>query len=126
MPEKFIKSTSSSTICVESTDWSEFELIDSGDGQKLERWGKKTFIRPEPKALWRKSHPELWAPTKIDALCDDNEVWRQSPGNFELKWKGLNDKELTFGLHASQESKHIGLFPEQEPLCLFFDINIVV
>lgn len=37
-------------------------------------------------------------------------MWKRSPGSFQLSYQGL-----TFGLHASQESKHLGLFPEQEP-----------
>ena len=36
-------------------DWRDFELIDSGDGRKLERYGPLRFIRPEPQALWRPS-----------------------------------------------------------------------
>jgi len=106
-----------STITVQSTAWDQFQLLDSGDGQKLERWGKKVFVRPEPKAMWRKSNPALW--TKVDALCDHNEIWRQSPGSFELEWEGVK-----FGLHASQESKHIGLFPEQEPHWRFLKDNL--
>jgi 23S rRNA (cytosine1962-C5)-methyltransferase len=93
---------------VESPQWDQFELIDSGDGQKLERWGKKIFIRPEPKALWRKSNPALWQ--KAEAVCDENERWNKPFEKFFLEREGLK-----FDLHASQESKHIGLFPEQEP-----------
>ena len=40
-----------------SDRWQDYELIDSGDGEKLERFGKYTLIRPEPKALWTKSMP---------------------------------------------------------------------
>jgi 23S rRNA (cytosine1962-C5)-methyltransferase len=104
-------------IPVETATWSEFELLDSGKGQKLERWGKKIFVRPEPKALWRKASPELW--DKADAVCDENERWRTSPGNFELTWEGIK-----FGLHASQESKHLGLFPEQEPHWRYLKNNL--
>jgi len=50
----------------------------------------------------------MWS--KADAMCDENEVWKTSPGNFQLEYNGIK-----FGLHASQESKHLGLFPEQEP-----------
>lgn len=108
MLPKSSTNTSCYKISIESPQWSQFELIDSGEAQKLERWGTKLFIRPEPKALWRKSNPALWA--KADAICDENEVWKKSPGQFELEYHGLK-----FGLHASQESKHLGLFPEQEP-----------
>ena len=121
MPEKSIANTgslrSSPEIRVESPRWDQFELIDSGDGQKLERWGKKIFIRPEPKALWRKHAPSLW--DRADAICADDEHWKKPPGSFELEWKGLR-----FGLHASQESKHLGLFPEQEPHWRFLEQNL--
>jgi 23S rRNA (cytosine1962-C5)-methyltransferase len=35
--------------------WKDYELVDSGRGEKLERFGKYTLIRPEPKALWDKT-----------------------------------------------------------------------
>ena len=38
--------------------WKDYELVDSGRGEKLERFGKYTLIRPEPKALWDKTLPE--------------------------------------------------------------------
>ena len=37
------------------TFWKDYELVDSGDGEKLERFGTYQLIRPEPKALWAKS-----------------------------------------------------------------------
>ena len=38
--------------------WKDYELLDSGDFEKLERFGEYILIRPEPKALWKKSMPE--------------------------------------------------------------------
>ena len=38
--------------------WKDYALVDSGDGQKLEKFGDYTLIRPEPKALWKKSLPD--------------------------------------------------------------------
>ena len=47
------------TIHVETPEsWKDYELIDCGDGEKLERFGKYTLIRPEPQALWRPALPE--------------------------------------------------------------------
>ena len=37
------------------TQWNDYELIDSGEGEKLERFGKYILKRPEPQALWRRS-----------------------------------------------------------------------
>ena len=39
------------------TFWKDYELVDSGDGEKLERFGNYYMIRPEPKALWGKTMP---------------------------------------------------------------------
>ena len=38
-------------------DFKDYALIDSGDGEKLERFGRYTLRRPEPQAIWRKSYP---------------------------------------------------------------------
>jgi 23S rRNA (cytosine1962-C5)-methyltransferase len=44
-----------------SPRWTDYELLDSGDGLKLERFGPYTFVRPEVQALWKKSLPEkIW------------------------------------------------------------------
>ena len=36
-----------------SDNWKDYELIDCSDGQKLERWGKQTLVRPDPQAIWK-------------------------------------------------------------------------
>lgn len=97
------------SIPVQSAGWREFELIDSGDGQKLERWGNTWVIRPEPKALWRKAQPAIWK--KATAVCDDAENWTQPFKNQILDW----EDGIRFKLRMWQKSKHLGLFPEQEP-----------
>ena len=42
-----------------STNWKDYELLDCGGGEKLERWGKYTLIRPDPQAIWNtpRLHP---------------------------------------------------------------------
>lgn len=42
-----------------STDWKDYELLDCGRGEKLERWGKYTLVRPDPQAIWNtpRRHP---------------------------------------------------------------------
>lgn len=97
------------TINVESAGWEGFELLDSGDGRKLERWGQTVVDRPEPKALWRKSSPKLWG--KADAICDDKEKWTKPFPNQVLE----EQHGIRFGLRMWQGSKHLGLFPEQHP-----------
>jgi hypothetical protein len=107
MPEKSLTSTPS--IPVESAQWDQFELLDSGEGQKLERWGNKIFVRPEPKALWRRADPALWR--GADGVCNADEVWTTAPAEQVLAWRGL--KFLT---RASAESKHLGLFRSRSPI----------
>ena len=40
-----------------SKDWKDYELIDCGRGEKLERWGKYTLVRPDPQAIWATPAP---------------------------------------------------------------------
>ena len=40
--------------------WKDYELLDCGDGQRLERWGSFNLVRPDPQAIWEKSNPKMW------------------------------------------------------------------
>ncbi|MEE8390570.1 MAG: hypothetical protein V3S14_07205 [Anaerolineae bacterium] len=49
------------TVLLSSSDWKDYELLDSGDGRKLKRFGPYVLIRPEPRASWRPTLPtETW------------------------------------------------------------------
>lgn len=87
-----------------------YELIDSGNGEKLERFGDRILRRPDPQAIWSKS------------LNDD--VWSKAQAVYERsgergKWKTDLDPEWSFsfqGINFSLKllpSKHVGVFPEQ-------------
>ena len=67
--------------------WSDYELLDSGDGQKLERFGPYLFIRPEPQALWS---PHL-----------DKAVWQSASGRFAASDEERGKWELNKHLPAS-------------------------
>lgn len=87
--------------------WQDYELIDSGSGQKLERWGQYLTIRPEPRAIWPVSKPSLW--NKIDARFQ-NDTWefiKDLPPQWQISYQKLrfNLRPATF--------KHVGVFPEQ-------------
>lgn len=109
-----------------STDWTEYELIDTGNREKLERFGKYILIRPEPQAVWPKSLPESeWE--KISharyvrmkgrkTAGDDPErgSWIKKPKmpdqwNIGYTYKQMN---LNFRLGLTAFG-HIGVFPEQ-------------
>jgi 23S rRNA (cytosine1962-C5)-methyltransferase len=94
-----------------SPEWQDYELIDSGEQEKYERFGPYTFVRPETKALWRKSHPELWE--KADAVFKQGESregrWimkTRLKESWNIKWK-----DLTFKIRPTS-FKHVGVFPE--------------
>lgn len=92
--------------------WVDFELIDSGDGQKLERWGNFYLIRPDPQAIWEKSNTQAW--NKADKIYfrskEGGGFWKTiqtTPDAWKIKYKSLN-----FNIRPTS-FKHTGLFPEQ-------------
>ncbi len=95
-----------------STNWRDYELIDSGEGEKLERWGQITLRRPDPQAIWPKSKVAAWS-------NPDAHYHRSSKGGgtWEFKKKLPNDwniryRQLQFKIQPTN-FKHTGLFPEQ-------------
>ena len=60
----------------------EYELLDSGSGSKLERYGLYTLVRPDPEALWRKSLPEqAWKDADFEFVRTGNRTkWITKPG----------------------------------------------
>ena len=115
-------------ILLESpSDWSDYELIDSGNFEKLERFGNYFLIRPEPKALWRKELSEKeWlktAHTKFTTGAgfgksgkEDSGSWVQlskMPEQWVVSYANAGlCLNLRLGLTAF---KHVGVFPEQAP-----------
>jgi 23S rRNA (cytosine1962-C5)-methyltransferase len=92
----------------------DYELMDSGDGEKLERFGGCILRRPDPQALWKKNLPEdKWADT------DANFVRSGSKGSWKFKKDIPKEWKINFGglkLNISPTPfKHTGLFPEQLP-----------
>lgn len=93
--------------------WEDYVLLDSGEGQRLERFGKYTIIRPDPQAIWRPlQEKSLWA--SADAIF---ERVTSTKGKWNLKRK-MPEKWLVryknFSLWARLTPfKHTGIFPEQ-------------
>jgi 23S rRNA (cytosine1962-C5)-methyltransferase len=103
-------------ILLRSLPDNDFALLDSGDGQKLERYGDLVIIRPEAQAMWQKSLP-LTAWKNADAIftgdTDEEGLGRwQFPKKaigetFPMRWDGL-------AFHGRFTSfRHTGVFPEQ-------------
>ena len=113
------------TIEQPSAAWRDYELIDSGDFSKLERFGPYVTIRPEPKALWAKTlSEEEWrrmAHTEFKPGAGFGKAGKEDSGTWNMLHKmqeqwtiaypavGFN---LRLGLTAF---KHVGVVPEQAP-----------
>ncbi len=92
--------------------WKDYEVIDTSDGEKLERWGKYILLRPDPQVIW-----------KTERKCRQ---WHQLNGHYHRSSKGggeweffdlpeewgIRYQDLTFRLKPFS-FKHTGLFPEQ-------------
>lgn len=101
-------------------DFGDYELIDTGDFEKLERFGPYVTRRPEPQALWRRSlSEEQWrqrahASFLRDARSDERGQWRLRTGTPD-RWTveyALRDMRLRMRLGLTS-FKHVGIFPEQ-------------
>jgi len=95
-----------------ANNWDDFEVLDAGGEEKLERWGEFILRRPDPQAIWDKTNLDLW--NKPDAFYHRSksgggewEFLTRLPQQWEVKYKNLNFvvKPTSF--------KHTGLFPEQ-------------
>lgn len=112
------------TIEFNPQNWKDYELLDSGRGAKLERFGEYVLARPEPKALWDKSMTdEEWnrlAHTRFTpgagfgkAGKEDSGTWerlRNMPDQWWIRYNGGPKFSLRLGLTSF---KHVGVFPEQ-------------
>ena len=92
--------------------WKDFEILDCGSGEKVERWGKQILVRPDPQAIWPKT-PGVKAWKTADAHYN-----RSSSGGGKWQIRHLPERwqigygELTFNIKP-MNFKHTGLFPEQ-------------
>lgn len=102
------------------TVFDDYALIDTGDGEKLERFGVYTLRRPEPQAIWRKSLSEKqWADAADasfmrDSRSEERGEWRLKP-NMPSRWIVKYDyKDMHLKMRLGLTSfKHVGIFPEQ-------------
>lgn len=95
-----------------ASEWKDYEVLDTGDGEKLERWKDILLRRPDPQAIWPKQQPNLWG--KADAHYHRSargggewEFFRTLPQRWTVDYR-----ELKFYVRPTG-FKHTGLFPEQ-------------
>lgn len=95
-----------------ANEWKDYEVIDTSDSEKLERWGKYLLVRPDPQVIWKTEKKEIGWKKK------NAHYHRSSKGGGEWEFIDLpkqwqiHYKELTFNLQPFS-FKHTGLFPEQ-------------
>lgn len=95
-----------------SDAWRDFEVLDAGEGMKLERWGDYLLARPDPQVIWPKAKPGLWG--QADAVyarsAAGGGAWafkKPLPERWEIAYRDLRFYVRPTGF------KHTGLFPEQ-------------
>jgi 23S rRNA (cytosine1962-C5)-methyltransferase len=99
---------------LESPDWVDYELMDSGNGARLERFGPYIFIRPEHQAVWAPALPEekwkaahaIFQPTSEES-GGHWKFLKPMEGSWIMQYKGLRF------LARTSNSRHVGVFPEQ-------------
>lgn len=93
-------------------DWKDYEVIDTSNGEKLERWGEYILVRPDPQVIWQT--PKIHKGWKKK----NGHYHRSKAGGGEWEFFNLPEewsigyKDLTFHLKPFS-FKHTGLFPEQ-------------
>lgn len=104
-------------------NWKDYEVLDTGDGEKLERWGQYTLVRPDPQVIWTCDHSHPGWKKK------NGHYHRSSKGGGEWEFFGLPEEwEIKYKTPAENGSdegaelvfrlkpfsfKHTGIFPEQ-------------
>lgn len=93
--------------------WADYELLDCGDGERLERWGKYILVRPDPQAIWHPSNPSDYRWKNYDARyirsSSGGGHWenRRLPAQWSINYGSLQFKIKPMNF------KHTGVFTEQ-------------
>ena len=93
-------------------NWKDYEVLDTSGGEKLERWGQYTLIRPDPQVIWNseKTHP-MWraADAAYHRSRAGGGAWSENhlPESWVIRYGDLRFRVRPMGF------KHTGLFPEQ-------------
>lgn len=100
-----------------SDGWTDYEILDTANGRKLERWGDYILDRPDPQVIWKDPlYPELWdsANGVYHRSGSGGGSWeiRSLPEVWQISYRLSTGKKLTFNLKPFS-FKHTGLFPEQ-------------
>ncbi|HSZ52090.1 MAG TPA: class I SAM-dependent methyltransferase [Caulobacteraceae bacterium] len=102
-----------SPLAMRPATWPDYDLLDSGGGRKLERYGDIVVVRPEAQCLWPPARPPEWdhAVAVFEGAEDDEAGrWRrrgETPESWPMAWRDVR-------FHARLAAfRHLGVFPEQ-------------
>ena len=101
------------------THWKDYELIDCGDFEKLERFGNLVLSRPEPQAVWKKTlSDQEWKKLthiKFKGRSATSGEWLKTSAHLPDRWNvEYKNEEVKINLRLGLTSfKHVGVFPEQ-------------
>lgn len=92
--------------------WKDFEVLDTGAGEKLERWGDYLLVRPDPQVIWPRAQEKLWSRAQAHYTRSERGggAWdfkERLPERWEVSYGDLRFYVRPTGF------KHTGLFPEQ-------------
>lgn len=95
-----------------TAEWKDYKVISTGDGYKLERWGKFNLLRPDPQVIWHAKN-NLFKRNDVDAYYEKREgggLWhynKKLPEEWQISYKDMKFIVKPMGF------KHTGIFPEQ-------------
>ena len=93
-----------------ASGWNAYEILDAGNGDKLERWGDVTLLRPDPQAIWTMDNAAMRADAVYYRSASGGGHWefrRSLPDQWTVEYRDLRFVVRPTGF------KHTGLFPEQ-------------
>lgn len=105
--------------------WNDYTLLDCTSGERLEQWGDKLLIRPDPQVIWKSERKtELWNKAHAHYHRSDKgggrwEYLRKLPDSWKIQYDLEIGRTLTFNIRPTG-FKHTGLFPEQAANWEFF------
>lgn len=95
-----------------ASDWKDYEVLDCTSGEKLERWGKYTLVRPDPQVIWETPRNHAgWKEYNARYQRSHTGGGQWNTKKLPEKWD-IRYKELTFQVKP-MNFKHTGIFPEQ-------------
>ena len=94
-------------------NWKDYELIDTSDGERVEKWGKFTLVRPDPQVIWSAVKGRDWASADASYKRSKSGGGAWSSNRLPESWSiGYEKLGLKFVIKPTG-FKHTGLFPEQ-------------